>query len=135
MPCSTVRVVAAVISREDRVLVCRRPLHKRHGGLWEFPGGKCEPGETDALAIERELREELAVSVRSVGETLVALADPLSEFVVGFAPVCIEGNPECLEHSEIRWVAPDELRRMALAPTDRAFVDWWLRRPPARRRD
>ena len=118
--------MAAVIYREDRVLVCRRPVHKRHGGLWEFPGGKCEPGESDAAAIERELREELAVSVTSVGPAWGAVADPLSEFVIVFAPVCIEGEPECLEHSEIRWVAVGELSNMTLAPSDRAFVQDWL---------
>ncbi len=121
-----VRVMAAVISREDRVLVCRRPLHKRHGGLWEFPGGKCETGESDAASIERELREELAVSVTSVGPALGAIADPHSEFVIVFVPVCIEGEPECLEHTEIRWVAVGELNNLTLAPSDRAFVQKWL---------
>jgi 8-oxo-dGTP pyrophosphatase MutT (NUDIX family) len=48
-------VVAAVIERDGRLLVCQRPAHKRHGGLWEFPGGKCDPGESDAEAARREL--------------------------------------------------------------------------------
>jgi 8-oxo-dGTP diphosphatase len=121
-----VRVMAAVISREDCVLVCRRPLHKRHGGLWEFPGGKCERGESDAAAIERELREELGVSVISVGPAWAEIADPLSEFVIVFAPVCIEGEPECIEHASIRWVPVGELSKITLAPSDRAFVQKWL---------
>ncbi len=121
-----VRVMAAVISREDCVLVCRRPLDKRHGGMWEFPGGKCEPGESDAAAIERELREELAVSVTSVGPAWAEIADPLSEFVIVFAPVCIDGEPACIEHAEIRWVVVGELSNLNLAPSDRAFVQKWL---------
>jgi 8-oxo-dGTP pyrophosphatase MutT (NUDIX family) len=56
-------VLAAVIRRQDRYLVCRRPAHKRHGGLWEFPGGKLEPGETLLEAARRELREELGAEV------------------------------------------------------------------------
>jgi len=118
--------MAAVISLEDRVLVCRRPLHKRHGGLWEFPGGKCEPGESDADAIARELREELAVLVTSVGPAWGAIAEPHSEFIIVFVPVCIQGEPECLEHAEIRWVAVGELSNMTLAPSDSAFVEEWL---------
>jgi 8-oxo-dGTP diphosphatase len=121
-----VRVMAAVISREDCVLVCRRPLNKRHGGFWEFPGGKCECGESDTAAIERELREELAVSVRSVGPAWAEVADPLSEFVIVFAPVCIDGEPECIEHAEIRWVVVSELSSLNLAPSDRVFVQKWL---------
>jgi mutator protein MutT len=94
--------------------------------LWEFPGGKCESGESDADAIARELREELTLSVTSVGPALGTIADPHSEFVIVFVPVCIEGEPECLEHAEIRWVASGELSNMRLAPSDRAFVQEWL---------
>lgn len=62
-----IRVVASVIEHEGRLLVCKRPAHKRHGGLWEFPGGKVEPEESDFKAVERELEEELGVRVREVG--------------------------------------------------------------------
>ena len=55
------RVLATVIRRDGRLLVCQRPSHKRHGGLWEFPGGKVEPGESDLAASRRELAEELGV--------------------------------------------------------------------------
>jgi mutator protein MutT len=61
------RVVAAVIQRNDQYLLCQRPAHKRHGGLWEFPGGKVHDGETDFDAISRELTEELEVGVVRVG--------------------------------------------------------------------
>ena len=61
-----IRVLASVIQRHDRFLVCRRPLHKRHGGLWEFPGGKVKDGETDLEVARRELAEELGVHVTAV---------------------------------------------------------------------
>ena len=66
---TSVRVVAAVIRRGDTLLVGRRPEAKRHGGMWEFPGGKIDPGETPEDAARRELAEELALSVTAVGRT------------------------------------------------------------------
>lgn len=124
----SVRVIAAVASRGDRLLVCQRPAHKRHGGLWEFPGGKCEPGETDMEAATRELREELDVEVMSIDEPEFAIADPGSEFLIVFAPVTIEGEPQCLEHDALRWAMLDELMVMPLAPSDRRFVEHRLSR-------
>lgn len=118
-----VRVVAAVVARGDALLVCRRPPHKRHGDLWEFPGGKCEPGESDADAARRELREELGVEVLAVGAELHAIADPGSPFLIAFVPVTIAGEPVCHEHTALRWGAPAELAGLALAPSDRRFVE------------
>lgn len=117
-----IRVVAAIIERHGRLLVCRRPEHKRHGGLWEFPGGKVEPGESHADALRRELREELAVEVVDVGEVVFSRADPGSPFVIDFVPVTIEGEPRALEHSALAWVAPEGLGDYALAPSDWEFV-------------
>lgn len=120
------RVIAAVISRGERYLVCQRPAHKRHGGLWEFPGGKCEPGESDAETISRELAEELGVVVRRVGAELFAIADHGSPFLIAFLSIDIEGEPACLEHSALHWDAPEPLLRLALAPSDRRFVEHLL---------
>jgi len=120
---ATVRVLAAVIEREGRFLACQRPAHKRHGGLWEFPGGKLEPGERDADAAARELHEELGVTVTGVGAELFGVEDPGSPFHIAFVPVTIDGEPACLEHSALRWASPDELRALALAPSDRRFVE------------
>ena len=117
-----VRVVAAVIRREGKYLLCQRPLGKRHGGLWEFPGGKLEAGESMEAAARRELAEELGVTVRSVGTRLFLAGDGSSPFVIEFHPVDIEGEPRCLEHSALRWVAPVDLVDLDLAPSDRGFV-------------
>ena len=117
-------MLAAVVRDGDRYLVCRRPAHKRHGGLWEFPGGKLEPGESLLDAARREMREELGVDVRSVGDMLLAIADHGSPFVIEFVPVMIAGEPQCLEHSELAWAGLEELRALELAPSDRAFVEF-----------
>lgn len=123
----TVRVVASVIEREGRLLVCERPAHKRHGGLWEFPGGKVEPDESDREAVQRELEEELGVAVRAVGPVLHSVADPGSHFVIEFLPVEIEGEPRCLEHAALAWVTEEELLSLPLAPSDLEFARRRLR--------
>jgi 8-oxo-dGTP diphosphatase len=125
---SPTRVIAAVIVRDGRFLICRRPLDKRHGGLWEFPGGKIDPGESDEDAIHRELREELGVEVVRIGAEEFAIEDPGSPFVIAFVPTEISGEPECREHLELAWGTPAELARVTLAPSDRAYVKQLLAR-------
>jgi mutator protein MutT len=117
-------VLAAVIERAGSYLVCRRPTHKRHGGRWEFPGGKLEPGETWLEAARRELQEELDVHVVQVGAPRFGVMDPGSRYYIEFAPVTIQGEPQCLEHEEIRWVTVAQLTELALAPADRRFADY-----------
>jgi mutator protein MutT len=117
-----IQVLAAVIQREDRWLLCRRPAHKRHGGCWEFPGGKLEAGESLAAAASRELMEELGVHVTAVGDVVYRRADVGSPFVIEFAHVDIAGEPLAIEHSEVRWVLPAEAPGLPLAPADRDFV-------------
>lgn len=70
-----IRVIAAVIRRDSTWLICKRPLHKRHGGLWEFPGGKIRDSESDYDAASRELGEELLVDVTGVGRLLFTTQD------------------------------------------------------------
>lgn len=123
-----IRVIAAVISADDRLLVCERPAHKRHGGLWEFPGGKLEPGESDGDAARRELFEELGVTVTDVGPEDFAIADPGSPFLIAFVPVRMKGEPICHEHSGLFWGTPAELARLPLAPSDRRYVEFLLSR-------
>ena len=124
----SIPVLAAVVRRGESFLLARRPAQKRHGGLWEFPGGKLEEGESLLDAARRELREELGVEVVAVGESLWKRRDPGSIFEIVFVAVEIEGEPSALEHQELRWVDGAELTELNLAPTDRAFVDVSIRR-------
>jgi 8-oxo-dGTP diphosphatase len=123
----SVRVLAAVIRRGERYLVARRPTHKRHGGLWEFPGGKVERGESTRGALRRELEEELGVELEWVGRELFAIVDPGSHFRIEFVEVSIRGEPRCLEHETLAWASLAELSEMPLAPSDRSFVALRLR--------
>ena len=116
------RVVAAVIERGGRFLLCQRPAHKRHGGLWEFPGGKLSPGESVLGAATRELDEELGVKVSSVGETLFRKVDPGSRFLIEFVEVSVVGDPILIEHSDFRWLVPEQVAEFPLAPTDAEFA-------------
>lgn len=117
-----VYVVAAVIRRGDRLLVGLRPGHKRHGGLWEFPGGKLDGDETPLQGAVRELREELGVAVTRVSEARIHFRDPGSPFLIAFHEVEIEGEPRALEHQELRWCRLADLEQMPLAPSDERFV-------------
>lgn len=119
----TVPVVAAVIRRHDgAVLLARRAEGKRHGGLWEFPGGKVLEGESYRDALRRELSEELSVEVTEAGDALFSARDPGLEFLIHFVDAEIRGEPVGREHAEVRWVTERELARLPLAPADRDFA-------------
>ncbi|HKT81843.1 MAG TPA: NUDIX domain-containing protein [Vicinamibacterales bacterium] len=119
-----ISVLAAVVWRNDKYLVCQRPTHKRHGGLWEFPGGKLEPGETYLDAAKRELAEELGVEVLGVGLPLFSTADSGSEFLIEFVATEIVGEPRCLEHIDLKWLPVEQLSSLQLAPSDQRFVEF-----------
>jgi mutator protein MutT len=118
-----IRVVAAVVERDGVYLLGLRPREKRHGGLWEFPGGKLDEGETVEEAVRRELNEELDVEVETVGAHLLSIADEDSPFVIEFHVVAIIGEPTAHEHEEIGWFTPTELSAMPLAPADHTFAE------------
>lgn len=115
-------VVAAVVRREGRYLVARRPAHKHHGDLWEFPGGKVAPGEDLARALARELAEELDVRLCASGPCLHVEQDRESGFEIHFIATEIAGEPRCLEHSVLAWCDPATLMTLQLAPADARFV-------------
>lgn len=116
-------VVAAVIRRDGRYLVCRRPSAKRHGGLWEFPGGKVHAEESLEQAVERELREELGLETLEVApEPRLAARDPGSSFVILFLDTEADGEPVPREHEALGWYVAEELVRLPLAPSDLRFV-------------
>lgn len=117
-----VPVVCALIERDGRVLLARRPDHKHLGGKWEFPGGKVEPGEAPAAALVREIREELGCTVEPVRSLppgvhhYAAASIVLIPFVCRLATDNIE--PVGHEHTALAWVAPNDLLQHDLAPAD-----------------
>ncbi len=122
----SVRVIACVVSRQDQLLVCQRPLSKRHGGLWEFPGGKVESGESDEATARRELLEELGVEMVASRGSEFSIQDPDSPFEIVFLAVSIHGEPRCHEHTGLRWGTPAQLLSLPMAPSDRCFLDHLL---------
>ena len=114
------QVVAALIRQNNRFLICRRPAHKTRGLLWEFVGGKVEKGETKQQALMRECMEELAVKVR-VGDVYMQLVHEYPDMTVEltlFNAAIVEGEPQLLEHSEIRYISVDEIDRFDFCPAD-----------------
>lgn len=115
-----VRVVAGVLVRDRRVLAAKRAAGTREAGLWEFPGGKVEPGEDDASALVRELLEELGVTVVTgavLGESEHAYAHGVVRLVALHCTLVV-GEPAALEHEAVRWLSVDELESVTWAPAD-----------------
>lgn len=119
-----VEVVAAVIEREGRILIARRPAASHMGGLWEFPGGKRRPDESAAAALVREIREELDAAV-AVGELLetVEWAYPEKTVRLSFFRCALRGDARAAEGQEIAWVRPAELRDYQFPPADAGLVE------------
>jgi 8-oxo-dGTP diphosphatase len=119
-----VDVVAAVIERDGRILIARRPAASHLGGLWEFPGGKRQSGEGAEAALAREIREELGAAV-TVG-TLLETVDwsyPDKRVRLSFFRCSIAGEPRPLEGQQIAWVLPSELRRYEFPPADATLLE------------
>ncbi|HIW53500.1 MAG TPA: (deoxy)nucleoside triphosphate pyrophosphohydrolase [Candidatus Ruthenibacterium merdigallinarum] len=117
-------VVAALICREGRFLICRRPAHKARGLLWEFVGGKVEPGETKAQALARECREELAVEV-DVGAPFMEVTHAYPDITVHLTLLWAQirsGEVRLLEHCDMRWITPDEIGQFAFCPADEEIL-------------
>ena len=116
-------VVGAAVLRDGRVLASRRTEPPLLAGLWEFPGGKVEPGESDEVALVRELREELEVEVE-VGERLGEDLR-IGESGVLRVYLCrlVRGEPALVDHDEHRWLGPDELLDVPWIPADLPLVE------------
>ena len=122
-------VVAGVLRRDGRYMLARR-LRGAEAGLWEFPGGKLERGESPEQALERELREELGINVR-VGMLIGCIADWQSMDGAGIMLLfydceLISGQPSCLDCGGAIFAAKDEVKSLELARNDRLFVRRWL---------
>ena len=119
-----VEVVAALIWDNDKFMICQRPADKARALLWEFVGGKVEPGETKEQALIRECREELAITL-SVGEAFMDVIHKYPDITVYltlFNATIAEGVPQKLEHHDIRWITPAEIPNHEFCPADEEIL-------------
>ncbi|MDD7652892.1 MAG: (deoxy)nucleoside triphosphate pyrophosphohydrolase [Firmicutes bacterium] len=125
-------VVAALIWDGDKFMACQRPANKARGLMWEFVGGKVEPGETREQALVRECREELAVTV-SVGDVFMEVVHEYPDLTVHLTLVhatIAEGEPQKLEHNDIRWITPAEISQYDFCPADQEILREIIRKYP-----
>ncbi len=115
-----VEVVAALIWDKDKFMICQRPANKARALLWEFVGGKVEPGETKEQALIRECREELAITlkVEDVFMDVVHEYPDITVHLTLFHASIAEGAPQKLEHNDIKWITPDEIPFYNFCPAD-----------------
>lgn len=119
----TLIVTAAIIEAGGRFLVTRRPTGVHLEGYWEFPGGKCEPGETLATCLRRELHEELAVDAEIGDEVLVTTHEyPDRRVILHFMACRIAGHPSPQQGQEMRWVARADLSTLPFPPADEELI-------------
>lgn len=118
------RVVAGFIEREGKVLLVKRPGNKKRGGLWEFPGGKVENGETLEQALKRELREELGVGTSPLGVLeRIVYEYPEEEIELILIKAHIQGEPDLREVQELIWIPISKIDDLNLCPADKELID------------
>ena len=120
-----IEVVAALVKRDGRFMICQRPENKSRALLWEFPGGKVEAGETKEAALARECREELDIEL-SVGKMFADstfVYPDISVHLTLFEAEIVRGEPKLLEHKDIRWITPEETHLFEFSPADVPFVE------------
>ena len=125
-----VEVVAALIWDKDKFMICQRPANKARALLWEFVGGKVEPGESHRDALRRECMEELGVKVE--------VGDVFMQLVHEYPDICVEltlynasirdGVPQKLEHNDIQWITPSEIPNYDFCPADEEILKEITRR-------
>ena len=119
-----IEVVAAMIWDKDKFMICQRPSHKARALLWEFAGGKVEPGETKEQALIRECQEELAVTL-SVGDVFMDVVHEYPDITVHltlFNATISKGIPQKLEHNDIQWITPAEIPQYDFCPADTGIL-------------
>lgn len=118
-------VVAALIWQGDKFLACQRPANKGNALLWEFVGGKVEPGETKPEALVRECREELGITI-SVGAEFIDVVHQYPDALVHltlFNATIADGVPQKLEHNDIKWITTAEIPNYTFCPADDVILE------------
>ena len=120
-----VDVVAALVVEDGKFMICQRPAHKARGLLWEFVGGKVEPGETREQALVRECREEIgcAVAPGPVYMEVDHIYPDIAIHLTLFRAAIVRGRPERLEHADIRFIAPAEIPLYDFCPADAEILE------------
>lgn len=119
-----VEVVAALIWENNKFMICQRPKTKTCALLWEFVGGKVEPGETKEQALIRECQEELGI-ILSVGDPFMDVFHEYPDITVHltlFHATIAQGTPQKLEHNDIRWITPEEISQYNFCPADQEIL-------------
>ena len=117
-------VVAALIWDQGKFMICQRPAHKARGLLWEFVGGKTEPGETMEEALIRECREELDITV-AVDDIFTQVVHDYPDILIRltlFNCTVAQGTPKLLEHNDLKWIAPEEIPNFDFCPADKDIL-------------
>ena len=117
-------VVAALVWDNDKFMICQRPANKARPLLWEFVGGKVEPGETKEQALIRECQEELAITL-SVGDVFMDVVHEYPDITIRltlFNATISEGIPQKLEHNDIKWITPAEIAQYNFCPADEEIL-------------
>jgi len=119
-----IRVTAAVVERNGRFLVARRKPGLRFGGVWEFPGGKVEPGETAEECLRREIREELGLEIAVDGGCGVYphSSSDLAVELIAFRATILSGHIVLRDHDAVRWAAPADLDVFDFSEPDRPLI-------------
>lgn len=120
-----VEVAAAFISKDGAFLICKRPLFKQHGGLWEFPGGKREPDESLSDTVIRECREELDITVALL-KVMAKVTYDYPDITVSlslFKAFIAEGEIKLKEHTDSRWITRDEIPLYDFCPADKKLLE------------
>ena len=119
-----VEVVAALIKKGDKFLICQRPQNKACGLLWEFVGGKVEKGESKKQALMRECKEELNI-ILDVGDVFIDVTHEYPDIVVHltlFNAVIAEGEPQLIEHNDMKWITATEIPNYEFCPADKVIL-------------
>lgn len=117
-------VTAAILRQGDTVLITRRPPQSKHGGLWEFPGGKLDPNETPQEGLRRELREELGIDseVGDIFEVVYFRYPQVPVLILAYECRHLAGAIQNIEVSEHRWVPVADLQRYDILPADAPII-------------
>ena len=120
-----VDVVAALIWEGNRFLACQRPANKARALLWEFVGGKVEPGEGREAALIRECREELAITIKPLDIFMEVTHEypDLTVHLILYNAVIAEGEIRLLEHNDARWITPAEIPQYQFCPADKEILE------------